>query len=124
MKVLTKEQVLLLHQIIIKYTGGTEGLRDENLLDSALFAPFAEFGGIIPYKTLQSKAARLCFGLVKNHPFIDGNKRIGILVMMSFLEANGIILECNDNELVKLGVELADGLIGENEVLEFIIEHS
>ncbi len=124
MKRLSKEHVLLLHKILVKYSGGSQGLRDENLLDSAINTPFAEFGGVSLCNTIQSKAAKLCFGLVKNHPFVDGNKRIGVLVMMTFLVENGITLQCEDDELVTLGLGLADGSICENEVLEFIIEHS
>ena len=79
---LTKSQVLLIHDQLIAETGGSSGLRDEGILDSALSAPFQTFGGEDVYPSLQQKAARLCFGLVKNHPFVDGNKRIGAHVML------------------------------------------
>ena len=69
---LSKSQILLLHEQLIAETGGSSGLRDEEMLDSALNAPFQTFGGEDVYPSLQQKAARLCFGLVKNHPFIDG----------------------------------------------------
>ena len=75
------------------------------------------------YPTIESKAARLAFGLVKNHPFIDGNKRIGILVMLSFLEANGMKIICTDEELVALGLGLAEGSADEKTMLTFIVEH-
>ena len=78
---LSKSQILLLHEQLIAETGGSTGLRDEGILDSALNAPFQTFGGEDVYPSLQQKAARLCFGLVKNHPFVDGNKRIGTHVM-------------------------------------------
>lgn len=124
MKRINKEHILLLHHILIKYSGGSHGVRDEGLLESAINAPFATFGGTSLCNTMQGKAAKLCFGLVKNHPFIDGNKRIGILAMLSFLEENGIKLECTDDELVALGLQLADGTINERDVLNFIIEHN
>ena len=124
MKKITKEQVLLLHKILIKYTGGTGGIRDESLLESALAAPFMSFDDVSLYPTIESKAARLAFGLVKNHPFIDGNKRIGILVMLSFLEANGMKIICTDEELVALGLGLADGSADEKTMLTFIVEHN
>lgn len=124
MKKISKEHILLLHQILIEQTGGADGVRDEALLESAIETPFATFGGIALCGTIQSKAAKLCFGLIKNHPFVDGNKRIGILAMLSFLESNGIWLECQDDELVALGLGLADGTMDENAVLHFIIEHS
>ena len=90
---LSKPQILLLHEQLIAETGGSSGLRDEGMLDSALNAPFQTFGGEDVYPSLQQKAARLCFGLVKNHPFVDGNKRIGAHVMLVFLALNGIELQ-------------------------------
>ena len=123
MKRINKEHVLLLHQILVKYTGGASGVRDEGLLESAIETPFATFDRVPLCNTIQSKAAKLCFGLIKNHPFVDGNKRIGILAMLSFLEENGIRLECDDDELIKLGLGLADGTINESSVLDFIIGH-
>ncbi|MCL1859621.1 MAG: type II toxin-antitoxin system death-on-curing family toxin [Oscillospiraceae bacterium] len=124
MKKLTKQQIIILHEILVKYSGGTEGIRDMGLLESAIEAPFITFDGITNYPTLQSKAARLAYGLVRNHPFVDGNKRIGMLAMISFLELNGIKLICTDDELIKIGLELADNLIDEKTLLDFIIEHS
>jgi death-on-curing protein len=122
MRKISKEHILLLHQILVKYTGGAEGVRDEGLLKSAINVPFASFDGVMFCKTVQSKAAKLCFGLIKNHSFVDGNKRIGILAMLTFLEENGVKLECVDEELVALGLGLADGTISEDEALDFIIE--
>ena len=87
---LSKPQILLLHEQLIAETGGSSDLRDEGMLDSALNAPFQTFGGEDIYPSLQQKAARLCFGLVKNHPFVDGNKRIGAHVMLVFLALNGV----------------------------------
>ena len=87
---LSKPQILLLHEQLIAETGGSSGLHDEGMLDSALNAPFQTFGGEDVYPSLQQKAARLCFGLAKNHPFVDGNKRIGAHVMLVFLALNGV----------------------------------
>ena len=124
MKKLTKQQIIILHEILVKYSGGGTGIRDIGLLESALEAPFITFDGISKYPTLQSKAARLAYGLVKNHPFVDGNKRIGVLAMISFLELNGIKLICTDDELIKIGLGLAEGSIDVKMLLSFIIEHS
>lgn len=74
---LTREQIIVLHAQLIRETGGTDGIRDEGLLDSALNAPFQSFGGTDSFPSIQQKAVRLGFGLVKNHAFVDGNKRIG-----------------------------------------------
>ena len=109
---------MILHQIPIKYSGGSDGLRDEGLLESSISTPFASFDGVILCNTIQSKAAKLCYGLVKNHPFVDGNKRIGVLAMMAFLESNGIETEADDDELITLGLGLADGTISEDDLLK------
>lgn len=109
---------------MIKYSGGTNGVRDIGLLDSALETPFITFDGVSNCTTVQSKATRLAYGLIKNHPFIDGNKRIGILAMISFLEINGIKLTCTDEEIVKIGLGIADDTMDEKTLLNFIIEHS
>ena len=85
MKTLSKEQVLRLHNALLETFGGTAGVRDDGLLESALNAPFATFGGQYLYPSIQAKAAQLGFGLVCNHPFVDGNKRIGAHVMLVFL---------------------------------------
>lgn len=71
---LSKEQVLMLHERLIEATGGSAGIRDEGMLDSALSNPFQSFGGEELYPSIQAKAAQLCFGLVKNHSMVDGNK--------------------------------------------------
>ncbi len=86
---LTKEQVLMLHTQLIESTGGCDGIRDEGLLDSALESPFQSFSGEELYPSVQAKAARLCYGLVKNHAMMDGNKRIGVHAMLVFLAVNG-----------------------------------
>ena len=124
MKRLGKEQVIRIHSILIEQTCGSDGIRDEGLLDSALNAPFQTFDGEYIYKTIKAKAAKLGYFLVKNHPFIDGNKRIGILVMISFLEINGVEVICTDEELITLGLGLADGSINDEDLLKWIIDHS
>ena len=96
---LSKSQILLIHDQLITETGGSSGLLDEGLLDSALNAPFQTFGEEDVYPSLQQKAARLCFGLVKNHPFVDGNKRIGAHAMLVFLALNGVELQHSQTEL-------------------------
>lgn len=90
---LTKEQILLLHSNIIKMTGGSDGIRDIALLESALESPFQSYAGEELYPSIQAKAARLCYGLVKNHAMVDGNKRIGVHTMLVFLSANGYELQ-------------------------------
>ena len=120
---LSKSQILLLHEQLIVETGGSSGLRDEEMLDSALNAPFQTFGGEDVYPSLQQKAARLCFGLVKNHPFIDGNKRIGAHVMLVFLALNGIELQHTQTELSDVILQFAAGTIQSSDLLNWILTH-
>lgn len=120
---LTKSQVLLIHDQLIAETGGSPGLRDEGMLDSALNAPFQTFSGEDVYPSLQQKAARLCFGLVKNHPFVDGNKRIGAHVMLVFLALNGVELQHSQTELSDIILQLAAGEIDAERLLHWILSH-
>jgi death-on-curing protein len=119
----SKNQLLSLHRELMDETGGLDGLRDDGMLDSALNAPFQSFDGEDVYPSLQQKAARLCFGLVKNHPFIDGNKRIGAHAMLVFLALNGIELEYTQDELSSVILSLAAGEIGQPELLRWVVEH-
>ena len=122
MIVLSKNQVLTLHAQLIAETGGIDGLRDESMLESALHAPFQSFAGEEVCPSLQQKAARLCFGLVKNHPFIDGNKRIGAHAMLVFLALNGIELEYTQDDLSNIILSLAAGEIGQADFLQWVID--
>ncbi|PKL26945.1 MAG: type II toxin-antitoxin system death-on-curing family toxin [Spirochaetae bacterium HGW-Spirochaetae-2] len=117
------EQTLLVHSYLIEVSGGLEGLRDRAALESALSAPFQTFGGEDLYPGKVRKAAALCFGLIQNHPFIDGNKRIGVHLCDVFLELNGIKLEYTDEDLVQLGLSVADGSWGIPEILAWISRH-
>ncbi|MCM1174157.1 MAG: type II toxin-antitoxin system death-on-curing family toxin [Blautia sp.] len=123
MIILSKEQVLRLHASLIKATGGSGGIRDEGMLDLALNNPFQSFEGKELYPSIQAKAARLCFGLVKNHAMLDGNKRLGAHVMLVFLALNGYELSYGQKELSDIILALASDDIGEREILQWIIEH-
>ena len=123
MKTLSKEQVLRLHNALLETFGGTAGIRDDGLLESALNAPFATFGGQYLYPSVQAKAAQLGFGLVCNHPFVDGNKRIGMYVMLTFLEVNGIRLDCTNDEVVEVGLAVASGAMDYEALLEWVRAH-
>lgn len=123
MRKLSKSQILLLHEQLVAETGGSSGLRDEGMLDSALYTPFQTFEGEDIYPSIQQKAARLCFGLVKNHPFVDGNKRIGTHAMLVFLALNGIELEYTQKELSDIILQIAAGEKIYSDLLEWIISH-
>lgn len=123
MKKLTKEQVISLHHELIKETGGTDSIRDEGLLDSALNTPFQSFDGIDSFPSIQQKAARLGFGLIKNHAFVDGNKRIGTHVMLVFLALNGIELEYTQEELINMILSVTSNNCSFENMVKWIVNH-
>lgn len=117
------EKVKLLHQLIAQETGGSIGLRDEGLLESALDGIFTTFDGKELYPTKEEKGARLGYTLISNHAFVDGNKRIGMYVMLTFLEVNGIHMECTNQEVAETGLAVAAGQMGYDELLEWVKIH-
>ena len=112
----SSEKVKLLHQLMAEATGGSVGVRDEGLLDSAI-------DGVELYPSKEEKAAKLGYSLISNHAFVDGNKRIGVYVMLSFLELNGIHIEAADEDVVSLGLGVADGSMGQKDILDWIHKH-
>lgn len=123
MKTLSKRQILMLHRQLIEQTGGSDGIRDEGLLDSAMAAPFQSFDNADAYPSLQQKAARLCFGLVKNHPFIDGNKRIGAHAMLVFLAVNGVELTYTQTQLSDIILQMAADEKDYPDLLDWLLCH-
>ena len=119
----TKEKVLLLHQLMAEATGGDVGLRDEALLESAIENICATFDGVELYPSKEEKAAQLGFSLISNHAFVDGNKRIGMYLMLSFLELNGIRIDATNEEVAKLGLDVAGGLADSKDILKCIKDH-
>lgn len=103
----SKEKILLLHQVMAEATGGDVGVRDDALLESAIENIYATFDGIELYPSKEEKAARLGYSLISNHAFVDGNKRIGMYIMISFLELNGIKIDANNDDVVNLGLSVA-----------------
>ena len=124
MTTLSTEQVKRLHKRLLDATGGLDGVRDETLLDSALFVAFQTFDGVELYPSTAAKIARIAYGLVCNHPFVDGNKRIGTYVMMVLLELNRIEADFTDDVIIRIGMELADGKMDDKQLLDLILEHS
>lgn len=119
----SREKVLLLHQIIAEETGGDATVRDLSLLDSALNAAFQTFDGKELYPSKQEKAARIGYSLISNHAFVDGNKRIGMYVLLTFLETNGIRLDLTDEEIARVGIAVADGTMSYEELRQWICNH-
>ena len=116
----SQEKVLLLHQLITQETGGDNGVRDFGLLDSALESVFATFDGQELYPTKEEKGARLGYTLISNHAFVDGNKRIGMYVMIAFLQVNGIHLHPTNEEVIRVGLSVAAGTMKYDELLEWV----
>jgi len=121
---LNKEQVKRLHKKMVEATGGLDGIRDDAMLDSALAIAFQTFDGVELYPSTAAKIARLTYGLVSNHPFADGNKRIGTYVMMVLLELNHIETDFTDDDVVHIGLELASGRMNDKQLLDLILERS
>ena len=119
----SKEKILLLHQIMAQATGGSVGVRDEGLLESALETAFSGFGGVDFYPSKEEKGARLGYSLISNHAFVDGNKRIGMYILLTFLEGNGIRLDCTNEDVVHAGLSVADGSMDYEGLLAWVREH-
>ena len=120
---LSKEQILILHSQLVKETGGSDGVRDNNLLESAIETPFQSFGGIELYPSIQEKAVRLGYGLIKNHCMVDGNKRIGAPAMLVLLALNGIELSYTQKELYVVILDVAAGKQEYEDLLDWVRGH-
>ena len=123
MILLTVEEVIALHDKLIERTGGSQGLRDQSLLESAVYSAMSAFGDSEAYPTVEEKAARLMFSLTNNHAFVDGNKRIGVFTMLMTLQLNNIKINYTQAELISLGLSVANGKTEYVEILDWIMEH-
>ena len=118
------EQVIKLHTSLISKTGGMDGVRDRNLLDSALKSPFQTFGGKDLYPDILDKASQLCYSLIENHPFADGNKRIGVHLTLLFLKLNNIELKYSQQELIDFGFGVASGKLNKDDIKNWFNSHT
>jgi death on curing protein len=123
MRLLTMDELLELHRLVIAQSGGAAGVRDINAVDSALAQPRMTFGGADLYPTSVEKAAALGFSLVMNHPFVDGNKRTGHAAMETFLVLNGFEIAASDDEQECVVLDLAAGHIGREQFTEWLRAH-
>ena len=117
------QQVEKIHNSLIAKTGGMQGIRDKNLLDSALKAPFQTFGGNDLYPDIFDKASQLCYSLIENHPFADGNKRIGVHLTLLFLKLNEENIVYTQKELIDFGFNIASGKMPKDEIKGWLIKH-
>jgi len=123
MRYLSLAEVLELHRMIIEQAGGSSGLRDLGAVESAVAQPRMTFGGADLYPSLVEKAAALCFSLVKNHPFVDGNKRVGHAAMETFLVLNGLDIDASIDEQEQLMLSLAAGQLSREDLVGWLHEH-
>lgn len=116
----SKEKVLLLHKLITEETGGDPNLRDVALLESALESAFQTFDGCELYPTKEEKGAKIGYSLISNHAFVDGNKRIGMYILLTFLEVNGIKINPTVDDVVRVGLSVASGEMKYDDLLKWI----
>ena len=119
----SQEKVMLLHKLITDETGGDPNIRDTALLNSALESAFATFDGKELYPTKEEKGARLGYALISNHAFVDGNKRIGMYVLLTFLETNGVKIRPTNEEVARVGLAVAAGEMKYKDLLQWILEN-
>ncbi len=124
MNYINLDQILALHNHIIQTSGGSAGMRDLGGLESAIAQPHMAFEGLDPYPTVIEKAAALCFSLIQNHPFVDGNKRVGHAAMQVFLRSNGYRIDTIEEDIqeqIILGV--ASGEVSREQLVEWLREY-
>lgn len=120
---LSLEKVLELQQRSIELYGGLPGIRDKGLLESALAMPQTGFGGEYAHSTLFEMAAAYLFHLTKNHPFLDGNKRVGFAAAVTFLHMNGYRFEAKDREAEMMVLQVASGKLDKAGTAAFLRDH-
>ncbi len=116
----TTDKTVKLQERLTELTGGSCGIRDISLLESALSSAFQTFDGVELYPTVEEKCARVALSIIKNHAFIDGNKRIGMLILLLLLKLNGVHAEPTNDAVAHVGVALASGEMGYEELLKWI----
>jgi death-on-curing protein len=119
LRFLTLSEVLLILEDQIRNYGGTYGVRDINLLSSALHMPQSSFGGQYLHETIPSMAATYAFHICQNHPFIDGNKRVALSTSLVFLDINGWTFNCNDEMLYSEIINMAKGEIKKEDLIKY-----
>lgn len=120
---LTKEQIIMLHEAIYERYGGSCGVLNEGMLDSALQAPFQTFGGEELFPDTKDKILRLAYGLIKNHSFRDGNKRIGALVLLVLLELNGWHVNATNEEFADIIMGIAASEKDDKDLKQWVESH-
>ena len=120
--IFTVDMIIAVHERLIETSGGEQGVRDVTLIDSALSSIYQTYDSKDLYPTLIEKAARLCFALNKNHPFVDGNKRISMHMLGLFLRFHEIVYSPSNAEVARVGLSIANGSMGYQELLTWLIK--
>ena len=123
MRYLTKDQICQIHRSLIAQSGGNSGIRDAGALDSAVAQPMMTFDGVDLYTTTAAKAAALGHAIIQNHPFIDGNKRVGHASMEVFLILNGFEINASVDTQETLILDIASGNVSRSELIEWLVDH-
>jgi death-on-curing protein len=123
MRYLALAEVVELHRRLLEATGGAAGIRDLGALESAIAQPKMMFAAVDLYPTLVEKAAALCFSLVDNHPFVDGNKRVGHAAMETFLVLNGAEVDAGLGDQERVMLDLAAGRIDRDQLADWLRQH-
>lgn len=123
MKKFSKEEIILIHHMLVEQYGGDNNIRDHQLLDLSINSPYQTFGGEDLYDGIVKKAVHLCYSLVMNYPFVDGNKRIGAHCLVILLDANNYPLDYNQDELIDIIMGIASSNLTENDLLAWVENH-
>ena len=123
MKNLTLEDIIYINELTIRKHGGSPGIKNKSLVESSLNSGLATFGGEDLYPTLEDKISMISYSFIKNHGFNDGNKRVGCIVLLTLCHKNNIIIKPSQKELINLGLGVASGSLGKEEIKSFISKH-
>ena len=120
---ITVEDIMNIHSQAIDMYGGLDGVRDYGAIDSVIQGIYLTFDEEELYPTVVDKASFLAYGLIKNHAFLDGNKRVGVATMLVFLQMNGYNIECTNEQLIDFGLGVAKSELEQPEIAEWIESH-
>jgi len=123
MIILTTDEIIEVHAKLITATGGSPGLRDSGLLESAVLGCTQTFRGEDLYPPVIEKASRMAYSICKNHPFVDGNKRVAVTALLVILRMNDVALSFTQEDLIFLGLGVADGSLGYDEIIAWVNKH-
>lgn len=120
---LTIKELIVFHERIISKSGGSSGIRDLGLIKSALQRPYATFDGMDLYDTTEKKISVLVYSLISNHGFVDGNKRVGVAILVLLCKLNNVLIKFTQDELIDLGLNVASGKLNDLDIYDWILTH-